>query len=57
MPDGQLIIWKGEEQTFANCFSRLLGLWEVVTTILGSSTPAHTYSSSMCVAAARSTHQ
>ena len=32
--------------TLANCFSRELGSWEVVTIILGSWTPAHAYSSS-----------
>ena len=37
------------KQTLVNCFKRLLGLCEVVTTTLGSSTPAHRYSSSWCV--------
>ena len=40
--------------TLANCLSLLLGLCEVVTTILGSSTPAQAYSSSTRVVAARS---
>lgn len=38
---------KGKRQTFANIFSRELGSLEVVTMTLGSSTPAHLYSSSM----------
>lgn len=39
----------GPRLTLENCKSLLLGLREVVMRILGSSIPARSYSSSMCV--------